>query len=43
MLKDYDWRDVTRTYEIGLLRGSDRELLSTDSGFSRWIKVVVFG
>ena len=41
MLKDNDWRDVTRTFEIGELRWS--ELLSTDSGLSRWVKVVAFG
>ena len=41
MLKDNDRRDVTRTFEIGKLRGSG--LLSTDSGLSRWVKVVVFG
>ena len=41
VLKDNDWRDVTRTFEIGELRGS--ELLSTDSGLSRWVKVVAFG
>ena len=41
VLKDNDWCDVTRTFKIGELRGS--ELLSTDSGLSRWVKVVVFG
>ena len=41
VLKDNDWRDVTRTFEIGELRGS--ELLSTDSGLSPCVKVVVFG
>ena len=38
MLKYNDWHEVTRTFEIGELRGS--ELLSTDSGLSRWVKVV---
>ena len=39
MLKDNDWRDVTRTFEIAELHESE----PTDSGLSRWVKVVVFG